>query len=144
MSDVKRFSLVKPTVETPFQIDFDWWQNHDNNWRVFLFSFLCPEHRAAFEDFSADIWIDWVDPVTAEVRRVDGLQHVLMNHCAQSEDFITSNTTLVDAVFRALLAHGNQPMTPLQLSEETDRPAETILRTLSGPRVYKGIRPRHG
>jgi hypothetical protein len=143
MNDVKRFSLVKPTVSTPFHIDFDWWKNYDNNWRVYLFSYLCPEHQAAFSQISQDIRVDWVDPETAEVRMVDGLQHVLINHCARQEEFVTSNTTLVDAVFRVLLAHGNDPMTPLELTEEIKRPAETILRTLSGQQVYKGIRPIH-
>ena len=25
----KRFSLVKPTVNTPFHIDFEWWRQND-------------------------------------------------------------------------------------------------------------------
>jgi len=144
MNDVKRFSLVKPTVETPFKIDFDWWKQHDNNWRIFLYSYLCQEHQAAFSDTGQEIRVDWVDPETAEVRTVDGLQHVLMSHCAQQPDFVTSNTALVDSVFRVLLANGNEGMTPIQLGNAIHRPPETILRTLSGMQVYKGIRPRYG
>jgi hypothetical protein len=143
MSETKRFSLVKPTLNTPFQIDFDWWKDHDNNWRIFLQGYLCAEHQSAFASADAQTWIDWVDPETAEVRTVDGLQHVLMSHCARQEAFVTSNTTLVDAVFRVLLAHGNEPLTPIQLGEIINRPPETILRTFSGMQVYKGIRPRH-
>ena len=142
MNEVKRFSLVKPTLNTPFFIDFDWWKQHENNWRVFLYDYLCPQHHEAFADSAVDIQVDWVDPETAEVRTVDGLQHVLMSHCAREPEFVTSNTTLVDSVFRVLLAHGNEPMTPIELSEAIDRPPETILRTLSGARVYRGIRPR--
>lgn len=144
MIDAKRFSLVKPTLDTPFSIDFDWWKQHDNNWRVFLFSFLCAEHQASFSESRNDIAIDWVDPETAEVRTVDGLQHVLMSHCARQSDFLSNTSALVDSVFRTLLAHGNEPMTPVELGKEINRPAETILRTLSGMQVYKGIRPRHG
>jgi hypothetical protein len=48
---------------------------------------------------------------------------------------------MVDAVFRTLLANGNEPMTPLDISDVTNRPAETILRTIAGPQVYKGVRP---
>lgn len=143
MNDVKRFSLVKPTIDTPFHIDFDWWKDTDHNWRVYLLSYLCPEHQTAFSNTQEDIYIDWVDANTAEVRTVDGLQHVLIHHCAQAPDFVTTNTTMVDAVFRVLLAHGNEPMTPNQLGGEINRPADTILRTLSGPRVYKGLRPMH-
>ncbi len=143
MNDAKRFSLVKPTLETPFHIDFDWWKQHDNNWRVFLYSYLCPEHQAAFADTGQEVRVDWVDPETAEVRTVDGLQHILMTHCARQPDFVTSNTTLVDAVFRVLLANGNEPLTPIQLGNAIHRPPETILRTLSGMQVYRGIRPSH-
>jgi hypothetical protein len=142
MNEVKRFSLVKPTLDTPFSIDFDWWKQHDNNWRVFLFGFLCPEHQASFSEAREDTQIDWVDPETAEVRSVDGLQHVLISHCARQPDFLSNTTALVDSVFRTLLAHGNQPMTATQLGSAINRPADTILRTLSGMQVYKGIRPR--
>jgi hypothetical protein len=143
MSDAKRFSLVKPTVDTPFHIDFDWWKQHDNNWRVYLYSYLCPEHQGAFSNTGEEIRVDSVDPETAEIRTLDGLQHVLMSHCARQPEFVTSNTTLVDSVFRVLLANGNEPLTPRQLGEAINRPPETILRTLSGMQVYKGIRPFH-
>ncbi len=141
MNDAKRFSLVKPTLETPFHIDFDWWKQHDNNWRVFLYGYLCAEHQAAFADTGQEIRVDWVDPETAEVRTVDGLLQTLMSHCARQPDFGTGNSALVDSVFRTLLANGNRPMTPVQLGETIHRPADTILRTLSGMQVYKGIRP---
>ena len=141
MSDSVRFSMVKPNIETPFHIDFDWWKQHDNNWRIFLHSCLCAEHQEAFSNLDDNVLIDWVDPKTAEVHPVDGLQHVLMTHCARQAGFITPNTTLVDAVFRILLASGNTPVSPGELAEKIDRPAQTILRTLSGMQVYKGIRP---
>jgi hypothetical protein len=85
--------------------------------------------------------IDWVDPETAEVTQVDGLQHILITHCAKQDNFLNSKMALVDSVFRILLANGNKPMTPEELGETLNRPASTILRTLSGVRVYKGIRP---
>lgn len=141
MNEVRRFSLVKPTLQTPFHIDFDWWKDHENDWRVYLFGYLCPEHQAAFSGAEESAWIDWVDPATAEVRRVDGLQNVLISHCAKQPDFYSHNTTIVDLVFRVLLAHGNEPMTAVQIGEAINRPPETILRTFSGPQVYKGIRP---
>jgi hypothetical protein len=141
MIEGRRFSLVRPTVNTPFHIDFDWWMQNDNNWRVYLHDCLCSEHQAKFSDFDESEWIDWVDPETAEVQRVDGLQHVLITHCARQPEFLTTNTSLVDAVFRVFLAGGNKPLTPLELSERLGRPPETILRTLSGPVVYKGLRP---
>ena len=141
MTEVKRFSLVKPTTQTPIHIDFDWWKQQDKDWRVFLYGYLCPEHQTAFSARDENVWIDWVDPESAEVTRVDGLQHTLINHCARQSGFVTSDMALVDSVFRVLLAQGNAPLTPAQLSEIISRPAETILRTLSSGVVYKGMRP---
>lgn len=141
MPKPKLSSLLKPTVETPFQIDFDWWKNHDRAWRVNLRSSLCPEHRELFAEIAGGEKVDWIDPATGEVQKVDGLQHTLISHCAQEESFITPQTTLTEAVFRVFLANGNQPMTPEELAERLDRPPEKILQTISGRRVYKGIRP---
>jgi hypothetical protein len=141
MTEGKRFSLVKPTIQTPFHIDFDWWKQQDKDWRVFLNGYLCPEHQAAYSSRVESAFIDWVDPETAEVKRVDGLLHTLITHCARQPGFVTSNMSLVDAVFRVLLVQGNTPLTSVQLSEAVSRPAETILRTLSSGVVYKGMRP---
>lgn len=141
MSEVKRFSLVKPTLQTPIHIDFDWWMRHDNNWRVYLHSCLCLEHQKLFENLNELTAIDWIDPQTAEVKQVDGLQHILMNHCAKQLEFLTDVTSLVDIVFRAFLANGNNPLTPVDLADSTGKDAGIILRTLLGSQVYKGLRP---
>ncbi|NLF51809.1 MAG: hypothetical protein GX577_11800 [Leptolinea sp.] len=141
MAETKKFSLVKPTIDTPFHIDFDWWKSHDGNWRIYLQSCLCSEHQAVFENLEESSSIDWVDPITAEVHVVDGLQDTLMSHCAKLPDFLTNHTTLVDAVFRVLVSRGNTGMSPTQLAEIIGKPAETILRTIGGVQVYKGLRP---
>lgn len=141
MPEVKRFSLLKPTVETPFHIDFDWWKQNESDWHVFLRSMLCPEHQEAFANMEEGQMIDWVDPETAEVKPVNGIQHALMTHCALQPDFLNERTALVEAVFRLFLANGNVPMSAQELSAKLNRPAETILRTLAGPRVYHGLRP---
>ena len=141
MSELKKFSLVKPTVETPFHIDFDWWRENDRNWHVELRSLLCEEHQKAFADLPEDQLIDWIDPESAEVRQMDGLQNTLIDHCARLEGFLDEHTAMVDAVFRILLASGNNPVSAEEFGTRLNRPADVILRTLAGPRVYKGIRP---
>jgi hypothetical protein len=143
MIEPKRFSLVKPTIGTPLHIDFEWWKTHDNNWRIYLHGCLCQEHQIAFSSIGDNTYIDWVDKDTAEVTSVDGLQHTLMTHCAKQPNFISANTTLVDSVFRTFLANGNAPMSSQELSKHTGKAADTILRTLLGPTVYKGLRPFH-
>lgn len=141
MSEAKRFSLVKPTLQTRFHIDFNWWSNNDRAWRVYLRSNLCPYHQEIYADLAAEDQVDWVDPDTAEVHRVDGLQHILITHCAKEQEFVTQRSALVDAAFRTFLANGNIPMTVVELGDRLRRPPNTILRTLSGARVYKGLRP---
>jgi hypothetical protein len=142
LPEVKRFSLVKPTIHTHFHIDFDWWQQRDRDWRVYLYHLLCPAHQEMFAGQSTDYMVDWIDPTTAEVQQVDGLQHVLIKHCAKEVGFITEHTALVDAVFRVFLANGNLPMTPVELAEQLGRSPETILRTLASGHVYRGLRPK--
>ncbi len=138
---LRRFSLIKPTLQTPFHIDFDWWQKNERDWHVYLRTLLCPEHQELFTNMQEGEMIDWVDPKTAEVKPVDGIQHALMSHCARRPEFVTDQTALVEAVFRLFLTNENMPMTAEELGALLHRPAEIILRTLSGPRVYKGLRP---
>lgn len=141
MSERRPFSFVKPGLNTPYHIDFEWWKKNDANWRVFLYNYLCPEHQSLFSSMDGNAMIDWVDPETAEIHLVDGLQSTLMNHCAKVEGFYIEQTAIVDAIFRAFLANGNAPLSPIDLSDRIGKPAETILRTISSPNVYKGIRP---
>ncbi|OQY32090.1 MAG: hypothetical protein B6I38_04975 [Anaerolineaceae bacterium 4572_5.1] len=141
MAKPKLSSLLKPTVETPFHIDFDWWQKNDQAWHVHLQSSLCQEHQEAYADFIGEQKVDWVDPETAEVQRVGGLQHVLITHCAKEDDFITAQTSLTEAIFRLFLANGNQQMSANDLADSLGKSPTVILRTISGRRVYKGIRP---
>jgi hypothetical protein len=144
MIEGKRTRLVKPTVSTPFHIDFDWWQKNERDWHVYLRSLLCPEHQEAFANVEEGQMIDWVDPLTAEVKPVEGVQNTLMSHCVKQPDFLTEHTALVEAVFRLFLTNGNAPMSSEELGSRLNRPAMTILRTLAGARVYKGIRPVSG
>ena len=101
----KRFSLIKPSLQTPFHIDFDWWQKNERDWHVYLRSLLCAEHQEMFANVQQGEMIDWVDPKTAEVKSVDGIQHTLMSHCARRPEFLTEQTAIVEAVFRLFLTN---------------------------------------
>lgn len=134
-------SLLKPNAKTPFHIDFEWWKQNEGDWHIFLRSFLCAEHQEAFANAEEGDLIDWIDPQTAEVKPVDGVQHALITHCAQLPDFVNQRTAVVEAIFRIFLANGNIPMSAEDLSVKLGKPAETILRTIAGVRVYRGLRP---
>ena len=139
--EIKRIYLVKPTIHTRYHIDFEWWSQNERDWRVYLRNYLCPEHQVAFAEVDIFDQVDWVDPETAEVQRVDGLQNILITHCARQQSFLSQQNTLVDSVFRLFLANGNSPLCPEDLANDLGRDATIILRTISGPRVYKGLRP---
>ncbi|MGH2522013.1 MAG: hypothetical protein ACRDH2_05865, partial [Anaerolineales bacterium] len=62
--------LIKPTLQTKFHIDFDFWERESRDLRVYLASHLCPEHKAAFADYTGSELVDYVDADTAEVQRV--------------------------------------------------------------------------
>jgi len=139
--EVRRLSLVKLTVHTRFHIDFNWWSQNDNDWRVYLQGFLCSEHQKVFKDFQTSDLVDSIDPLTAEVQRVDGLQHILITHCSREIGYITDRSSIIDAIFKIFLSNGNEPMSALDIAERVNRPPDTILRTLTGGQVYRGIRP---
>ena len=134
-------SLLKPSVKTPFHIDFDWWKQNERDWQVFLRSMLCPEHQEAFANLEESTMIDWIDPQTAEVKSVDGVQHALMSHCALQPEFTGERTAVVESIFRTFLVNGNIPMSAEELGKKLGRSPDIILKTIAGPRVYRGLRP---
>lgn len=136
-------SLVRPTLETAFHIDYGWWDRSDRDLAVYLRSHLCREHQELYPNIEPKEEVDHVDPQTAEVIVLSRIEHILISHCAQQDDYLTPQTSLVNAAFRVFLANGNAPLTPDELARQIGRPARMILRTLSGPRIYKGIRPAH-
>lgn len=132
---------VKPTLDTKFHIDYDWWERGDQDLRTNMISQLPPEQQTYFLEHSgSNNESDWVDPVTAEVHRVDALRMALQE-AARDPAYFTPPTSLVNAVFRVFLTNNNVPLTPNELAEKIGRPPMTILRTLAGQEVYKGIRP---
>ena len=140
MTTTKPVRSLRPTLATLFHIDYDWWEKGDRDLRVYLRSHLCAEHRTQYADAGTDM-IDWVDPQTAEVTRMDGLVLVMRTHCALEPNFIADYTSIVDATFRVFLTNGNQPLDSRQLAEKINRDPDTILKTLGGKQVYQGIRP---
>jgi len=139
--DAKPASLIKPTQHTPFHIDFSWWRENDQEWSVHLNSLLDAEHIDLLKNLKGDEEIDWVDPQTAEVSRIDLFQYLLITQFADNEALLAEGTSMVESIFRFFLKTGNRPFSSQQLGEALSRPPNTILRLLSGDRVYRGLRP---
>ena len=134
-------SRVRPTLGTQFHIDREWWERAGRELEVYLRDHLCLEHQRQYDESESGVKVDHVDPYSGEVKVVDRFQHLLISHCSQQPDYVTPQMSLINAVFRIFLANGNLPQTPEQLAQRTGRSPQMILRTLSGPRIYKGIRP---
>jgi len=133
---------LKPTVDTKFRIDFRWWEKENRNLRLYLKEFLCPECREAFGQNQDVTEVDWVDPDTGEVSRVDALYHSIQTCCSLKPGYITPTTPIVESIFRTFVANGNQPLSVRELYELLDRrPPEVLLRILTAGPIYLGIRP---
>ena len=132
--------LIKPTVDTKFYIDYEWWDTSKDDLNVYLMTHLSQEERDKLENVDNDAVIDYVHPETGEVFQLDALG-LAIQESAKQENFITDHIGLIDSVFRAFLVNDNHPLTARELAEITDRDAPTILKTIGGMRVYRGIRP---
>jgi len=101
---------------------------------------LSPEQLEKLEDIDNTEVFDHVHPETGEVFQLDALG-LAIQESAKHEDFISVHIGLIDSIFRAFLVNDNRPLNPVELSEIIGRDASTILKTIGGVRVYRGIRP---
>ncbi len=134
--------LAKPTLDTPFHIDYSWFERtEDVDLRREILSQLGPEQRERLsQSEDQGQLLDYVDLNTGEVTRVDELG-LEIQVAAQDPNFINPQTPVIDSIFRIFLANSNQPLTPNEIAERLSRPAKTILGAISGRQIYKGIRP---
>ncbi len=132
----------RPTVDTKFHIDYDWWQTSGRNFRLYLLEQLCDECKQRFATHRETETVDWVNPDTGEVTEADALMQCLKRMCAEKPDFIDARVPLTAAVFRVFLTNDNTPLSSQELHEIiTWKQPDTILSTLSGRTTYLGIRP---
>lgn len=136
----KPSALIKPTLDTLFHIDYSWWDRSGEDLRVYQLSHLPPEQRERLSQSTENRVVDYIDPETGEVFQLDELG-LALQQAARDPEFINPHTSLVDSIFRVFVANGNTPQSPNDLAEKIGRPASLILKTLSGARIYKGIRP---
>lgn len=132
--------LIKPSLETKFFVDYDWWESSRDDLQIYLLTHLSQEQHQALENRELDEVYDYVHPETGEVFVLDALG-MAIQESARREDFISDHIGLIDSVFRAFLVNGNQPLNAQELARATGRNAATILKTIGGVHIYRGIRP---
>jgi hypothetical protein len=136
---LKSTSLKRVTADTRFYVDYEWWDESNIDLKTYLFTRLGIGQDADSDSDTDEI--DMVDPMTGEIRQVDGFQYMIQSYFAElPEDFFTQ-TSFVDAAFCVLLANANQPMTAKEIATRVEKPVDMVIRTLGGSKVYQGIRP---
>jgi hypothetical protein len=137
-----KLARFRPTVDTKFRIDYDWWETNNRNFRLYLRDQLCDECRKRFSNHANTENVDWVDPDTGEVRQTDALRECLRTRCANDPEYINERLPLVAACFRIFLANNNTPLSSNELNQLLPwRAPDTILKVLSSNQNYLGIRP---
>ncbi len=133
--------IARPDTKTPFHIETDWFERNGRDLRSEMYSALCEECRVLYPTPEPRT-VDRIHPHTAQVTRVDALWECIADHCGPQPGFISPTTPLTTAIFRALLANGNNPMTPEQLYKRIGKsnPAG-ILRLLMGAEIENGVVP---
>jgi len=134
-------NFVKPTVDTPFCIDYSWWEGQSVDMNVQLLAHLPENLREAYAGKSVDEKIDLIDWETGAVQQVEGLQYLIATQCREDPGYIMQAPTLLEAVFRVFLSNGNQPVSPRALSPLVGHQPKKILRLLAAGKVRKGLRP---
>jgi len=135
-------AIVRPDTKTLFHIDPTWFAQNGRDLRAEMHAALCAECRARYPSAADAPVVDRIHPRTAEVQRVDALWECLADHCGRLPGFIAPSTLLTVAIFRALLANGNQPLSPEQLHRRIGKsnPAG-ILKLLMGAEIENGVVP---
>jgi hypothetical protein len=132
---------IKPTLETKFHIDFDWWQKTKQALKIDLSSHACADVQEQYGDQEQKTF-DWIDPETGQVFNIDLMWYLVHTHCSQQPEFIDSRMPLTTAIFCLFVANDNTPLTPVEIYERLQKKTpDLILRTIGGRKVYKGIRP---
>ncbi|MGC9394610.1 MAG: hypothetical protein ACP5J4_07110 [Anaerolineae bacterium] len=133
--------FIKPTLDTPFHIDYNWWAEQGLDLNVQLLQHLSPELREVYAGQPLGDKIDLIDWETGEVRQVEGLQYLIATRCSKDPSYVLQAPTLLEAIFRVFLSNGNRPLTPRALAPLVGHTSEQVLRVLSGRTVRKGLRP---
>ncbi len=132
--------FIKPTLDSQYHIDYEWWvHTPGEDLRVYLLTHLPPDLREKAAAAGEGAVMDFIDPATGEITRLDALR-LTLRHAADSPDFINRDIAIVDCIFRVFIKNNNTPLSPRDLSTQTGHDAQNILRLLSGMRVYKGLR----
>ena len=134
--------VARPDTKTLFHIDVAWFAKNGRDLREESHAMLCNECRTLYPTPADAKMVDRIHPQTGQVVKVDALWECLADHCGLQVGFISPTTPLTTAIFRALLANGNNPMTPEQMHKRIGKSNPMgILKMLMGAEIENGVVP---
>ena len=137
-----KLKVARPTIETPFHLDWAWFERNHINVENVIRNQLTPRVAKRFPEGATVEILDHIDPETGEVSRMDALREAIMSECQWEPDYITGDIPLVQAVLRVFLANNNKQLTAGELAQRLGRnDPETILRVLTSGGVQMGVVP---
>jgi hypothetical protein len=137
-----KFKLRRPTVEMPFHVDWSWFERNNFDVDRIVWNQLCDDCQQQFGNDYVVEEVDYIEPETGEVSRVDTLREAILAHCQWLPDYINEETPLVQSVLRLFLANNNKPLSSQQIAQRLQRhDADAILRVLTAGGVQSGIVP---
>ncbi len=143
--------------EARYFVDPQWYEQRGMAFNVVAQGRLCSSCAAKLGTFVEERY-PVIDPktkrVTFEYRRAPYASNplpIIRDCCSRARDYITSETPLVEAIFRVFLANGNQPMTVAAIREHlltylpemaalrSDYPVELLSKLIRADKAY-GLR----
>ncbi len=119
-----------------YSIDSHWYEENNRSLQTFIQSRLCPSCRSKLgTEAERSIPVETSNgKVIFETRRVaygDDPLALIRDCCSKAQDFITPYLPIMEIVFRAFLANGNQPLA----LDEVEKVLETKLAAADRPRI---------
>jgi len=152
--DEDEVALAEPDLDERFFVDSDWYDEHDLVLTDVVHERMCPQCRARLGEEVEErypVADRRTGRVTYEVRHTRyGIRPIpiIRDCCSRKSGYITPEMSTLEAVFRILLANGNQPM-PLEHIREQLRewcptgrcqwltmPLDVLRQVVRGDRFY--------
>lgn len=136
------FGGLRPTIDTLFHIDWSWFERNQFNAEQVIRNQLSEKVAKRFPEGTEVATLDYIDPETGEVSRVDAMREAIMAECQWEPDYISPDLPLIQNVLRIFLANNNQPLNSVQLAQRLGRmDGESVLRLLISGIVPMGVVP---
>jgi hypothetical protein len=132
--------IVKITEQTKFRVDYEWFARNGQDVNVLIHKCLTSEQLEANEGRDLNAQFDFIDAQTGEVNRVTYAMQLIRTERAQDPEFISPQTPVAEAAFRAFLINNNSPLSALELAARIGRTPKEIIDRLGGRVVYNGIK----